>query len=197
MSSLNPFLVISLIVLSSASVSFAQDDYATRIQNLKAEDQRVRKEFGVAMKEGLVTDSLRTAMVEDDRAHNAELKALIENFGFPDASKVGMDATHAFWILAMHQDKDTTLQGKILEWMREAVKRDDALTRDLAYLEDRVAVNAGQCQTYGTQVDFDEKLKRYVSFPICDKRKMKKLRKEMKLMSLEAQLKQENQSFKH
>ena len=79
--------------------------------------------------------------------------------------------------------------------MREAVRTNDALTRDLATLEDRVSVNTGKCQVYGTQVDFDKNTRRYLSFPICDRKKMKRLRKKMKLMPLKKQLEMENQSI--
>ncbi len=134
-------------------------------------------------------------MAMKDLQHSAELKALVNRYGFPDASKVGMDATHSFWVLAMHQDADTAFQQKVLIWMQEAVKRKDVLSRDLAYLEDRVAVNSGKCQTYGTQVDFDETKHKYVSFPICDRKKVNRLRKKMKLMPLEEQLRKENQAI--
>ncbi len=167
--------------------------YAAKIITLKKKDQALRKEYGEALKTETVTDSVKNAISKMDMVHNALLENLVRKYGYPNASEVGMEATHAFWILAMHQDKNPTFQEGVLTWMREAVKRKDALTRDLAYLEDRVSVNRGECQLYGTQVDYDDSSKKYFSFPICDLKKMKKLRKKMKLMTLDRQLEQENQ----
>lgn len=170
--------------------------YASALIKLKDADQNARKAYGKALRSGASRDSLKDAMVLTDQQHSMELKGLVNTFGFPDASKVGMDATHAFWVLAMHQDADTVFQNEVLDWMRKALKRNDVLSRDLAYLEDRVAVNAGRCQIYGTQVDYDEKKRKYISFPVCDMKKVNRLRKKMKLMPLAEQLRRENEGIR-
>lgn len=190
-------LFLNLMVFYSYSQESSSDfqTYASQLIELKNADQEARRAFGRALRAGEPRDSLKTAMALKDQQHSTDLKTLVKTYGFPDASKVGMDATHSFWVLAMHQDADTAFQKKVLSWMQEAVKRKDVLSRDLAYLEDRVAVNSGRCQTFGTQVDFDETKHKYVSFPICDRKKVNRLRKKMKLMPLEEQLRRENQAI--
>jgi hypothetical protein len=63
----------------------------------------------------------------------------------------GEDGAQAAWLLAQHADRRPELQQVLLEAMRAAVKAGEAAPADLAYLEDRVRVNAGRPQLYGTQ----------------------------------------------
>jgi hypothetical protein len=60
-----------------------------------------------------------------------------------------MEAAHAAWLLAQHTPPD--LQEHCLPLLEDAVSRDDASRRDLAYLMDRVLMHRGQPQVYGTQ----------------------------------------------
>lgn len=71
--------------------------------------------------------------------------------GWPGRTLVGEDGAAAAWLLAQHADRDPVLQRAFLEALRGAVDRREASPAHLAYLEDRVRVNAGQPQLYGTQ----------------------------------------------
>jgi len=85
-----------------------------------------------------------------DHKNTARLKAIVADIGWPTIAKVGKKAAAAAWLIAQHADADHTFQAQCLELMREA-PRDDIDLSDLAYLEDRVRVNAGKLQLYGTQ----------------------------------------------
>ena len=54
-------------------------------------------------------------------------------------------------LLAQHADHDPSLQRAFLDALRAAVAQKEASPANLAYLEDRVRVHAGQAQLYGTQ----------------------------------------------
>jgi hypothetical protein len=62
---------------------------------------------------------------------------------------VGKDGATAAWVIAQHADFDVDLQQELLDLMHEA--GDDVDASEVAYLEDRVAVNRGEPQRYGTQ----------------------------------------------
>jgi len=55
------------------------------------------------------------------------------------------------WLLAQHT-LDREFQQTALGALRQAVARGQASAKNLAYLEDRVAVRAGAKQLYGTQL---------------------------------------------
>lgn len=106
------------------------------------------------------------AMLEDDQAERtgevagngdatraARLAEIIEELGgWPTISLVGEEAETAAWAIAQHADLDPEFQREALEHLRAAVLAGDASPGNLAYLQDRVAVGAGEEQTYGTQI---------------------------------------------
>ena len=86
-------------------------------------------------------------------------------------------------ILVIHQDKNVSFQELFL---KEAKKeKADLRLSTLAHLEDRVLVNKGMKQIYGSQVNSNT-LKPY---PIKDEKNVDKLRAEVGLEPLDKYLK--------
>ena len=63
---------------------------------------------------------------------------------------MGKDGSNAAWLLVQHADEDKPLQRLALQKLEAAVRKGEASKSNLAYLTDRVRVNAGQKQVYGT-----------------------------------------------
>jgi hypothetical protein len=89
---------------------------------------------------------------EGDAARTERLAEILDERGWPTYDLVGEDGEDAAWAIAQHSDLDPAFQRRALELLRTAVAAGQASPGNLAYLEDRVAVAAGQPQTYGTQV---------------------------------------------
>jgi hypothetical protein len=111
-------------------------------------DQRVREPFD-GNKRPTLWRGLFAMWV--DRRNTAWLAKVVRLRGWPGAAAFGEDGAHAAWLLAQHADQRPGVQRRFLEAMREAVASGDADRSNLAYLEDRVRVNAGRPQIYGTQ----------------------------------------------
>ena len=79
------------------------------------------------------------------------LGEVLADRGWPGRSLVGEDGADAAWPLAQHADRNPARQREFLDALRGAVARGEASPANLAYLEDRVRVHAGQPQLYGTQ----------------------------------------------
>jgi hypothetical protein len=79
------------------------------------------------------------------------LADLLASRGWPGRTLVGEEAAQAAWLLAQHADQDPIQQREFLDALRAAVADGEAPAAHLAYLEDRVRVNAAQSQLYGTQ----------------------------------------------
>lgn len=109
---------------------------------MKDEDQAVRRAAarGVDAPFGEVT-----------KRHTARLRAIIEEHGWPGRSLVGEDGSMAAWVIAQHLDHDVPLQRRCLALLEVAVAKNEADAESLAFLTDRVLVNEGQPQRYGTQ----------------------------------------------
>lgn len=84
--------------------------------------------------------------------HADRLKQLMDRYGWPTADLVGEQAARGAWLVAQHADTQLDVQRQAAQLLREAVAAGTASQRDLAYLQDRVAVNEGMFQVYGTQI---------------------------------------------
>ena len=92
-----------------------------------------------------------------DQANTARLKEIVAEVGWPTISRVGVEASFAAWLLVQHADHDLSFQKECLSLMQEALSQQDVLSRNVAYLIDRVRVNEGKKQLYGTQYYEDER----------------------------------------
>ena len=110
-------------------------EIAKELSLLREKDQFIRTE-------GALDDSV-------DKENTLKLNEIIEKIGWPGISKVGKLGASSAWLLAQHADLDVEFQEKCLKLMEE--NKNDVDNRNIAYLTDRVRVNKGMNQLYGTQ----------------------------------------------
>jgi hypothetical protein len=84
--------------------------------------------------------------------HGDRLRRIMAEHGWPTAVLVGPDAARAAWLIAQHADRQLDVQRQAFTLMSAAVAVGLADRRDLAFLDDRLAVNEGRPQRYGTQI---------------------------------------------
>jgi hypothetical protein len=119
----------------------------------REEDQRIRH-LAAAQADpgtGRLPDDLGEQWQRIDDDNTRWLADLVTSRGWPGRALVGEKAAQAAWLLAQHADQDPVQQRAFLDALRAAVSQGEAHAAHLAYLEDRVRVNAGQSQLYGTQ----------------------------------------------
>jgi hypothetical protein len=85
--------------------------------------------------------------------HQPVLEAIVQRYGY-GIRQVGKEGAFEFWFLVQHADAHPDFQRTVLRLMKAEVATQNAAARDYAYLTDRVALNAGQLQEYGTQITF-------------------------------------------
>jgi hypothetical protein len=85
------------------------------------------------------------------RRNSDWLKGVLTRIGWFDISRYGAEASQAAWLIVQHSDHDPAWQEQVLAALGPRVARGDMQRSYYAYLVDRVAVNAGRPQTYGTQ----------------------------------------------
>lgn len=86
--------------------------------------------------------------------HQLLLERIVRQVGYPGVAQVGEESAHNFWLLVQHADAYPSFQRQVLKSMLPEVKRKNTSPVDYAYLTDRVAINAGQLEEYGTQVTY-------------------------------------------
>ena len=85
-----------------------------------------------------------------DRDNTEYLRGLINAHGWPALSSSGYEVCQAAWLIAQHADHDPAFQVHCLELMK-ALPDNEVNKINMAYLEDRVRVNHGEAQLYGSQ----------------------------------------------
>jgi hypothetical protein len=82
-------------------------------------------------------------------------EAMFNKYGFLGFDKVGKEGSTNFWLLVQHSDEYPAFQKAVLKAMDKEVKKKNANPNNYAYLYDRVKVNAGEKQLFGTQVTYE------------------------------------------
>lgn len=86
-----------------------------------------------------------------DQVHTKRMKAIVRTYGWPTYSMVGRRAAGLAWMLVQHADHDVRWQERCLKLLARAVEIGEADAVLLAMLTDRILVNRGKWQMYGTQ----------------------------------------------
>ena len=83
--------------------------------------------------------------------HNARMRTILEIYGWPGRSLVGDDGCRAAGFIVQHAILDLDLQRLGLALLTEAVAHQEAEPFMVALLMDRILMQEGQPQRYGTQ----------------------------------------------
>ena len=147
-----------------------------------------------------VDQEMRTKNIKDaefwdeeiDRKNTERMKEIISEIGWPTRTKVGEKGMKDAWLLVQHADHDLEFQRQCLELM-QAENSDEVGKKNLAYLVDRVRVNEGRLQLYGSQ--FGEKDGVFVPKPIEDEEHINERRKEMDMGTMAEGIAEMNEKY--
>lgn len=147
-------LGVAALVLVAASCVAAPDPAASwhavavELARRVEADQALRAEL---MSGVPITPELVQRLGATDAANTAWLKDVVARQGWPTIARVGARGASDAWLLVQHADHDVEFQEHCLGLLRAAVADGQADAKNLAYLEDRVAMHRGRPQRYGTQ----------------------------------------------
>lgn len=132
---------------------------------------------------------------EIDARNTERMQEIVAEIGLPTISKVGKEGVSNAWLLVQHADHDVEFQKQYLHLMKEAPVNEVDQT-DIAYLEDRMRVNQGKEQLYGTQ--FMQKNNQHIPKMIENQDKVDERRAELGMgpLSEQVQLMYERYPFK-
>ncbi len=89
--------------------------------------------------------------INTDERNRERLKEIIAKYGFPTKKMVGKDAMNGVFFMIQHADGENAWQKSQLTNIANAVKKGDLDNQSYAYLYDRIKINSGEKQLYGTQ----------------------------------------------
>lgn len=120
--------------------------------------------------------------------HQVQLKKLFDRHGFLGFDLVGEEGSQKFWLMVQHCDHTPDFQMKVLKAMEIAVKNRNAQASNYGLLMDRVRINTGGKQVYGTQVVYNTDVCQAYPKPLEDSMSVNKRRELVGLEPLEIYL---------
>lgn len=120
--------------------------------------------------------------------HQKRIEEIFNEYGFVGYDLVGEKGSQDFWLVVQHSDHNPEFQKKVLEKMKQEVDQGNADSKSYALLVDRVKLNTGQRQIYGTQVDYNFKLAQAYPKKLADSLNVNQRRKSVGLEPIEVYL---------
>ena len=133
-------------------------------------------------------DSLRKIINAQDAKNISIVTNLLDQYGWLGTDDVGRKGNQALFLVIQHADPAT--RKKYLPLMREGMERTKAAPSEYALLEDRVLLDDGKGQRYGSQVRMNPEKGTYELYPIEDEANVNVRREEIGLAPLEDYLRQ-------
>ena len=126
------------------------EDLRAELLAMEQRDRSVRAEL-VARGE-LHRPGYHPEMAAVHAEHNRRMRAIVAAVGWPGRSLVGDDGCRAAGFIVQHAILDPELQQGCVALLETAVAADEAWPFMLALLADRVLMEQGRPQLYGTQL---------------------------------------------
>tara|TARA_R110001632_G_scaffold158567_1_gene276618 strand:- start:116 stop:802 length:687 start_codon:yes stop_codon:yes gene_type:complete len=122
------------------------------------------------------------------RTNQKQIEKIFNSHGFVGYDLAGKEGSANFWLLAQHSDHDSEFQKEVLTNMKIQVDKGNADPRNYGLLMDRVLLNTGQNQMYGTQVSYNPETGQAFARKLADSSKVNERRKLLGLEPLEKYL---------
>ena len=140
------------------------------LDSIFIEDQRYRQQGPMVEKQyGRNSEEWKAMLQEMDRSDSVNIilvRNILDKHGWLGPDSVGETGNVTFFAVIQHADLAT--QQRYLPMMRAAVAKGDADGGDLAYVEDRMSLDEGKRQVYGSQIGFDKGTGEYYLLPLED-----------------------------
>jgi len=148
-----------------------------KMAEIDQEAVRKRQIFGIVNKR-LISENTK------------KMKEIVSRYGWPTISLVGKKASKNAWLLVQHADDDLTFQQKCLTFMKKIYQKNpkEIYPQHIAFLTDRILVNKGKKQLFGTQF-YTNKKGVFTHYPIKDIKNVDKRRKAYGIPPLEEYIK--------
>lgn len=191
-------IIISIIVgLLIANLLFGQPQnkkgfdksLMAQLDTIHEDDQKYRLQLAEILgksrseSDNMEIIALSETITERDLINLLKIEKILNEHGWPGADVIGEQGNETLFLVIIHSDLE--IQVKYLPMMREAVKLGNAQGKDLALLEDRIAMRQGKRQIYGSQIkkDYDTGVS-YV-WPLIEPEKVNERRAKVGLEPIE------------
>jgi len=102
---------------------------------------------------GKTNDTLWKLQLKIDSLSSLYLNSLLTKMNWPGIRQVGFEGSKAAFLIVQHSH-DINFQKKCLDRMKKEVLKRNIYLPDIAYLYDRIQINLGKHQIFGTQIEY-------------------------------------------
>lgn len=118
----------------------------------------------------------------------SRIKKIFDSHGYLGYEEIGESAETSFWVIIQHCDFAPKFQRQVLDSMKIEVTKENANPKHFGLLYDRVQLNTGHKQFYGTQVRYNHLTGQAYPKPLLDSVNINTRRKKLGFESLEEYL---------
>lgn len=140
-------------------------------------------------------DSKNNQIVGSDNKSLQTVVSILENCGMPTLEVVDQKHLYIIWLTLQHNDN--YYRKKYFHQIQALVKKGYLHKSFEAMMKDRILVQDGKPQIYGTQVIFNDSLKKWELCPIENPKLLREERIKMGLEPINTYLKKWNLKFEH
>lgn len=163
----------------------------TGLNGMATKDQAVRDAY---IQSGMKAGSAQErAVIDVDAANLKRLKAIFAAHGFPDRAMVGRSGVESAWLLVQHATSDKPFMARALKKAKPLMEDGDLARPDYALLVDRVRLQEGKKQVYGSQLT--GKPGHFVVRPLVDPAHVDQRRARMDLGTLASYIRETHQFY--
>lgn len=191
-------IIIFYLFIPILSIGQVDKNLSKFIDSLAYEDQKYR---GLIRKihnkdtDTLTQENVTQKILLVDSLNFIHIQSLFNKHGYLGFDKIGERSSRSFWLLVQHADKHRDFQDSVLTAMKIEADRGNAFMSNYAYLLDRVKVNKGEPQVYGTQMMFNSAKTTYEPRTVIEPEKLNERRKEVGLDTIEKYIKSMNKRY--
>ncbi len=192
------FNIIIYLVLPILSFGQVDSTISKIIDSLEFEDQKWRillRQINNKEIDSLSSEFVGQQIKLTDSLNFIQIHALFNKHGYLGYDKMGLESSHNFWLLVQHADMHPDFQERVLTVMKIEADKDNSSLTDYAYLLDRVKVNTGQAQIYGTQMTLNSAKTSYEPKAVIDPDNLNDRRKQVGLNSIEEYIETMNDRY--
>lgn len=120
--------------------------------------------------------------------HQIRMEEIFNEYGFVGFDLAGEEGSQNFWLMVQHSDHKPEFQKEVLEKMKIEVDKNNAKPSNYGLLVDRVKLNTGEKQVYGTQVTYNLETGQAVPKNLEDRLNVNERRRSIGLEPLEVYL---------
>ncbi len=191
------FTIVALVLMSTAASAqnLSKKEIGKMLRKMEKADQSCRNAFHKHRNDSTKRKEAILLMIETDSLHYPKLQRIFKQCGYPTVEEGGGSAPFLFWLLVQHQDKHPTFQDSVLKAMKPLVDSGKVSGALYAYLLDRVNLNTGKLQVYGTQTRLNADSTKYIMAPCEDPEHVDDRRKSVGLGPIAPYLESLNRDF--